>query len=130
MAGAHVSGTGWRLPGCEKTFFGAISTCASASSQRCHVRVRLRPCAVASCCLPWCLAVMPVRGRCLTRPDIATHHRAAPEVAQKGRSEVVSRAQYAARRLVLVKANLPKGTGGLTGHHHASRPCSTDTNAQ
>jgi len=63
VAGAHVSGTGWRLPGCEKTFFGAISTCASASSQRCHVRVRLLPCAVASCCLPWCLAVMPVRGR-------------------------------------------------------------------
>ena len=30
------------------------------------------------------------------------------------------RAQYAARRLVLVKVNLPKGTGGLTGHHHAS----------
>ena len=63
VAGAHVSGTGWRLPACEKTFFGAISTCASASSQRCHVRVRLLPCAVASCCLPWCLAVMPVRGR-------------------------------------------------------------------
>ena len=51
VAGAHVSGTGWRLPGCEKTFFGAISTCASASSQRCHVRVRLLPCALASCCL-------------------------------------------------------------------------------
>ena len=31
-----------------------------------------------------------------------------------------SRAQYAAKRLVLVKVNLPKGTGGLTGHHHAS----------
>ena len=30
------------------------------------------------------------------------------------------RAQYAARRLVLVKVDLPKGTGGLTGHHHAS----------
>jgi len=61
--GRSEPGTGWRLPGCEKTFFGAISTCASASSQRCHVRVRLLPCAVASCCLPWCLAVMPVRGR-------------------------------------------------------------------
>ena len=31
-----------------------------------------------------------------------------------------SRAQYAARRLVLVKDDLPKGTGGLTGHQHAS----------
>ena len=27
----------------EETFFGAISTCAPASSQRCHVRVRLLP---------------------------------------------------------------------------------------
>ena len=62
VAGAHVSGTGWRLPACEKTFFGAISTCASASSQRFHARVRLLPCVVASCCLPWCLAVCPVRG--------------------------------------------------------------------
>ena len=40
---AHVSGPGWRLPGCEETFFSAISTCAPASSQRCHVRVRLLP---------------------------------------------------------------------------------------
>ena len=32
-----------------------------------------------------------------------------------------SRAQYAARRLVLVKVDLPKGTGGLTGHAHASQ---------
>ena len=63
VAGAHVSGPGWRLPECEKTFFGAISTCASASSQRCHVRVRLLPFAVASCCLLWCLAVWPVCGR-------------------------------------------------------------------
>ena len=62
MAGPHVSGPGWRLPGYEETFFGAISTCASASSQRCHVRVRLLPCAVASCCLLSCLAVWPVRG--------------------------------------------------------------------
>ena len=62
VAGAYVSGPGWRLPGCEKTFFGAISTCAPASFQRCHVRVRLLPCAVASCCLLWCLAVWPVRG--------------------------------------------------------------------
>ena len=31
------------------------------------------------------------------------------------------RAQYAARRLVLVKVDLPKGTGGLTGHAHASQ---------
>ena len=62
VAGAHVSGPGWRLPGCEKTFFGAISTCAPASSQRCHVRVRLLPCVVASCCLLWCLALWPVRG--------------------------------------------------------------------
>ena len=31
-----------------------------------------------------------------------------------------SRAQYAAKRLVLVKVDLPKGTGGLTGHHHTS----------
>ena len=62
VAGAHVSGSGWRLPVCEKTFFGAISTCAPASSQRCHVRVRLLPCAVASCCLLSCLAVWPVRG--------------------------------------------------------------------
>eukprot|EP00964_Phaeocystis_antarctica_P021591 scaffold11996_cov33-Phaeocystis_antarctica.AAC.1 len=30
------------------------------------------------------------------------------------------RARYAARRLVLVKVDLSKGTGGLTGHHHAS----------
>jgi len=63
VASAQVSGTGWRLPACEKTFFGAISTCASASSQRFHARVRLLPCVVASCCLPWSLAVMPVRGR-------------------------------------------------------------------
>ena len=63
VAGPHVSGPGWRLPGCEETFFGAISTCASASSQRCHVRVRLLPCAVASCYLLSCLAVWPVRGR-------------------------------------------------------------------
>ena len=62
MAGAYVSGPGWRLPGCEKTFFGAISTCAPASFQRCHAQVRLLPCAVASCCLLWCLAVWPVRG--------------------------------------------------------------------
>ena len=63
VAGAHASGPGWRLPECEETFFGAISTCASASSQRCHVQVRLLPCAAASCCLLWCLAVWPVRGR-------------------------------------------------------------------
>ena len=31
-----------------------------------------------------------------------------------------SRAQYAASRLALVKVDLPKGTGGLTGHHHSS----------
>jgi hypothetical protein len=62
VAGAYVSGPGWRLPGCEKTFFGAISTCAPASFQRCHAQVRLLPCAVASCCLLWCLAVWPVRG--------------------------------------------------------------------
>ena len=31
-----------------------------------------------------------------------------------------SRAQYAAIRLALVKVDLPKGTGGLTGHQHAS----------
>ena len=62
VAGAHVSGPGWRLPGCEDTFFGAVSTCAPASSQRCHAQVRLLPCAVASCCLLWCLAVWPVRG--------------------------------------------------------------------
>ena len=62
VAGPHVSGPGWRLLGCEKTFFGVSSTCASTSSQRCHVRVRLLPCAVASCCLLWCLAVWPVRG--------------------------------------------------------------------
>ena len=34
VAGAHVSGPGWRLPGCEETFFGAISTCATVSFQR------------------------------------------------------------------------------------------------
>ena len=62
VAGAYVSGPGWRLPECEKTFFGATSTCASASFQRCHARVRLLPCVVASCCLLWCLAVWPVRG--------------------------------------------------------------------
>ena len=62
VAGAHVSGTGCRLPVCEESFFGAISTCASAASQRCHVRVRLLPCAVASCCLLSCLAVWLVRG--------------------------------------------------------------------
>ena len=62
VAGAYVSGPGWRLPECEETFFGAISTCASASFQRCHVRVRLLPCVVASCCLLWCLAMWPVRG--------------------------------------------------------------------
>jgi hypothetical protein len=62
VAGAYVSGPGWRLPECEETFFGAISTCASASFQRCHVRVRLLPCVVASCCLLWCLALWPVRG--------------------------------------------------------------------
>ena len=59
---AYVSGPGWRLPECEKTFFGAISTCASALFQRCHARVRLLPCVVASCCLLWCLALWPVRG--------------------------------------------------------------------
>ena len=59
---AHVSGPGWRLPYCEETFFGAISTCAPASSQRCHVQVRLLPCAAASCRLLWCLAVWPMRG--------------------------------------------------------------------
>jgi len=59
---AYVSGPGWRLPECEKTFFGAISTCASALFQRCHARVRLLPCVVASCCLLWCLAMWPVRG--------------------------------------------------------------------
>ena len=63
VAAAHVSGQGWRLPGCEETFFGAISTCATVSSQRFHARVRLLPCVVASCCLLWCLAVWPVRGR-------------------------------------------------------------------
>merc|ERR1712086_972606 len=63
VAGAHVSGPGWRLPECEETFFGAISTCATVSSQRSHARVRLLPCVFASCCLPWCLAVWPVRGR-------------------------------------------------------------------
>ena len=63
VAGAHVSGPCWRLPGCEETFFGAISTCATVSSRRCHVRARLLPCVVASCCLLWCLAVWPVRGR-------------------------------------------------------------------
>ena len=31
-----------------------------------------------------------------------------------------SRAQYAASRFALVKVDLPKGTGGRTGHHHAS----------
>ena len=31
-----------------------------------------------------------------------------------------SRAQYAARRLVIVKVDLPKGTDGLTGHFHVS----------
>ena len=36
-----------------------------------------------------------------------------------------SRAQYAARRLVLVKVDLPKGTGGLTGHSHASHNLTT-----
>ena len=40
VAGAHVSGPGWRLPECEETFFGAISTCATMSSQRSHARVR------------------------------------------------------------------------------------------
>ena len=63
VAAAHVSGTGWRLRACEKTFFGAISTCATMSFQRSHARVRLLPCVVASCCLLWCLAVWPVRGR-------------------------------------------------------------------
>ena len=62
-AGAHISGPGWRLPGCEENFFGAISTCETVSSQRCHARVRLLPCVVASCCLLWCLGVWPVRGR-------------------------------------------------------------------
>ena len=65
VAGAHVSGPGWRLPGCEETFFGAISTCATVSSQRFHARVRLLPCVVASCCLLWCLAVWPLRGYAL-----------------------------------------------------------------
>merc|ERR1712194_267476 len=61
--GRSEPGQGWRLPGCEETFFGAISTCATVSSQRFHARVRLLPCVVASCCLLWCLAVWPVRGR-------------------------------------------------------------------
>ena len=63
VAGAHVSGPGWRLPGCEETFFGAISTCATVSFQRCHARVRWLPFVIASCCLLWCLAVWPVCGR-------------------------------------------------------------------
>eukprot|EP00964_Phaeocystis_antarctica_P093763 scaffold60588_cov63-Phaeocystis_antarctica.AAC.1 len=68
-----------------------------------------------------CLCLAPGRGSSsVTRPDIDTRHRAAAEVAQKGSGEVVWRAQYAARRLVLLKVDLPKGTGGLTGHHHAS----------
>jgi len=36
VAGAHVTGPDRRLPGCEETFFGAISTCATVSLQRCH----------------------------------------------------------------------------------------------
>ena len=63
VSGAHVSVPGWRLPGCEETFLGAISTCASASFQRCHARVLWLPFAVASCCLLWCLAVWLVCGR-------------------------------------------------------------------
>ena len=46
--------------------------------------------------------------------------RCVSDSGRRDRRYIRWRAQYAARRLVLVKVDLPKGTGGLTGHHHAS----------
>eukprot|EP00964_Phaeocystis_antarctica_P017179 scaffold9478_cov63-Phaeocystis_antarctica.AAC.1 len=92
-----------------------------------------------------CCGVWPC-GRCvadgsqgvLTRPDITLilvtalqrglRRKAVAKLCEWPSSRCVSdssryirwRAQYAARRLVLVKVDLPKGTGGLTSHHHAS----------
>jgi hypothetical protein len=64
VAGAYVSGPGWRLPRGvrEDLLWRDLYVRVTASFQRCHARVRLLPCVVASCCLLWCLAVWPVRG--------------------------------------------------------------------
>ena len=40
VAGAHVSGPGWRLTGLYETIFGCICTCSSRRFQRYHPRVR------------------------------------------------------------------------------------------
>jgi len=61
--GAHALGHDRRLTGFEETTFGAISTCVTASFQRCHARVVLLPCVVAISCRVLCLAVWPVCGR-------------------------------------------------------------------
>ena len=64
VAGAYVSGPGWRLPRGvrEDLLWRDLYVRVTASFQRCHARVRLLPCVVASCCLLWCLALWPVRG--------------------------------------------------------------------
>ena len=61
--GAHALGHDRRLTGFEETTFGAISTCVTASFQRCHARVVLLPFVVAISCRVLCLAVWPVCGR-------------------------------------------------------------------
>ena len=43
VAGAHVSGPGWRLTGLYETIFGSICTCSSRRFQRYHPRVRQPP---------------------------------------------------------------------------------------
>jgi len=43
VAGAHVSGPGWRLTGLYETIFGCICTCSSRRFQRYHPRVRQPP---------------------------------------------------------------------------------------
>jgi hypothetical protein len=43
VAGAHVSGPGWRLTGLYETVFGSICTCSSRRFQRYHPRVRQPP---------------------------------------------------------------------------------------
>ena len=43
VAGAHVSGPGWRLTGLYETMFGSTSTCLSRAFQRYHPRVRQPP---------------------------------------------------------------------------------------
>ena len=43
VAGAHVSGPGWRLMGLYETVLGSISTCSSRAFQRYHPQVHQSP---------------------------------------------------------------------------------------